>query len=77
MEIPDRIKEGLDRYVQQKCPTGDVLKAVLENNLMEAVGRADPESMSALREICSYLRFDIPSTCHGSPEKVKAWLASR
>lgn len=37
----DNIKAAIDLYAKEKVPTGDFLKAVLENNLKEAVGRAD------------------------------------
>jgi predicted nucleotidyltransferase len=70
---PD-IKESLDRYVSHGIPTGSFLEAVLENNLMEAMGRADSFNRAALYDICSYIYTKLPSVCHGSPQKVKAWL---
>jgi predicted nucleotidyltransferase len=70
---PD-IKETLDRYASQGIPTGDFLAAVLSNNLMEAMGRADSFNQATLPEICSYIYNELPSPCHGSPEKVNAWL---
>ncbi|MCR4300672.1 MAG: hypothetical protein NUV51_03605 [Sulfuricaulis sp.] len=73
--IPDRMMEALTRYVEQHVPTGDFLLAVLENNLSEAVGRADDENLQNLPAYVAYLYNEVPSTCHGSPEKVTAWLA--
>jgi predicted nucleotidyltransferase len=72
--IKSDIKDSLDRYVSQGIPTGDFLKAVLENNLMEAMGRADSFNQASLPEICSYIYNELPSPCHGSPAKVKEWL---
>jgi hypothetical protein len=66
--------ESLDRYAKEGCPTGDFLRAVLENNLMEAMGRADIYNRDCLFEICEYVYNHIPLSCHGSPEKVRAWL---
>ena len=49
--IPTRIKETIDRYVQERVRPGGFVQAVLENNLVEAFGRADDENRDALFEI--------------------------
>ena len=67
-------KDSIDRYARERCPTGDFLRAVLENDLMEAVGRADEGNLLCLHEICSYVYNHIPADCHGSREIVKVWL---
>jgi len=77
---PDRpirgdIKAALDRYAARGIPVGDFLTACLENNLMEAMGRADSYNRATIHQICMYIYNDMPSPCHGSPEKVTAWLA--
>lgn len=41
---------------------------------MGAMGRVDEDNRKDLHKICSYIYNKIPSTCHGSPEKVKARL---
>jgi hypothetical protein len=71
---PEIIKESLIRYVQDRVPTGDFLQAVLENDLMEALGRADPDNREHIFGICYYIYNYTPHICHGSPEKVKKWL---
>ena len=67
------IKDGIERYVEFGVPTGSFLQAVLENDLMEAMGRADDDNRNDIFEICSYIYNETPSACHGSPEKVKQW----
>lgn len=74
MDIPQNIKESLDRYAADKIPTGDFLYAVLTNNLMEAIGRADDYNLPCLPAICSYIYNHMPMSCHGSQKKVNAWL---
>lgn len=69
-------KITLDNYAKHRIPTGDFLRACLENNLMEAMGRADEFSKLELLEICSYIYNNMPLPCHGSPEKVARWLSS-
>jgi len=65
---------SLRSYADSGRPTGGFLRAVLENDLMEAVGRADHSSLVNLADICRYVYNDIPAPCHGSPEKVSEWL---
>lgn len=67
-------KAGIDRYVDHGCPTGSFLRAVLENDLFEAVAKADQYNRHLLADICEYIYNYTPATCHGSPEKVAAWL---
>lgn len=71
---PADIRESIDAYVQTGRPTGDFLHAVLANDLMEAVGRADVYNLEALPHICAYLYNDVPASCHGSYDTVKDWL---
>ena len=70
----DNIKEAMDRYAEVGCPTGDFLRAVLENDLMSAFGRADEENILAMREIVAYVYNELPANCHGSPEIVRGWI---
>ena len=72
--IPDELRASLDRYVQKRIPPGGFLIAVLENDLMETIGRADHHNIHFLKEICQYVHWELPSPCHGSPERVAAWL---
>jgi len=66
--------DGLRRYADDGIPPGGFLMAVLENNLMEAFGRADEQNTLDMVEIAAYVYNEIPSVCHGSPERVTAWL---
>jgi hypothetical protein len=70
----DNIREALDRYANTGCPVGGFLTAFLENNLMEAIGRADNENRRDLVEIAGYVYNEMPGNCHGSPEIVRDWI---
>jgi hypothetical protein len=75
--IRPNIKEALRRWGAREHPfVGDFLRAVLSNNLMEAVGRADGYNIRTLPAICSYVYNELPSNCHGSPEIVTLWSES-
>lgn len=72
--VPLPTLQGLQRYAQRHCPVGHFLTAVLSNDLMEAVGRADEGNRAALADICTYVFNYLPIGCWGSPAKVQAWL---
>lgn len=77
LDVREDTLDAIDRYVTLGIPTGSFLEAVLSNNLMEAMGRADMGNRLALFEICDYVYNETPAACHGSPEKVSVWLRSR
>ena len=60
--------------MEDRQPVGGFLTAVLENDLMQAFGQADQYNLAALKEILIYVRWEIPASCWGSPEKVQAHL---
>jgi hypothetical protein len=73
--IPQRIRDGLDRYAHHHLETGNFLRAVLENDLMRAFDRADAEVVAAMPAILAYVRCQLPGNCWGSPEVVSRWLS--
>lgn len=75
--IPLHLREALERYRDWHLPPGNFLRAVLENNLAETVGLADPRSFAHLREILEWLWHKMPATAWGSFERVEEWLAVR
>ena len=70
---PD-IVAAIRRYADQGIPVGGFLTAVMANDLMLAIGKADDDNVKTIPEICCYVYNETPSGCHGSPEKVKAWI---
>ena len=75
--IPPAVMRSMKGHVELGSPTGSFVQAVLENNLKEAIGRADEHSYAALRQIVSWMYNEAPSTCWGSCEKVIAWRQAR
>jgi len=66
--------ESLLLYLSDGIPTGDFLRAVLANDLMEAVGRADCDNCEALPHIVSWVYSHVPRLARGSYEAVDTWL---
>ncbi len=72
--VPEHLIDGLLRYVVNRIAPGSALTAVLENDLMEAFGRADIQTAMGMRHICEFIYNYTPNVCHGSPKKVQHWL---
>ena len=73
MMLQDAIT-SLRAYADEHIPTSGFLKAVLENDLIEAVERAHCMSRQNFFDICEYVNCHIPSNCWGSKKKVMEWL---
>ena len=73
-KIPNHMVEGLDSYINHRLKQGSFLHAVLCNDLMEAVKRADADNMAALPAYANFLHNYAPPECYGSVEEVEAWL---
>lgn len=67
--------ESLRQYRDEGWPVGDFLRALLSNDLLEAVGRADHHNIWLLPIYVGFLYNEMPSPAWGSREKVDAWLA--
>lgn len=67
-QVPQRTLDALDLWAEMAIPPGGFLKAVLQNDLFSAVGRADVENLRALPRIVEYCYNELPATCWGSPE---------
>ena len=72
--IPPRMMPAIERYVNQGIQPGDFLTAVICNDLVLAVGRADEENMANLPAYVRYFYNETPGTCWGSKEKMAAWV---
>lgn len=73
--VPEHCRPGLIDYLVEGRPPGDFLRAVLENDLKDACGRADHINLRALPEYVRFLYNHAPAPSWGSPEKVQQWLA--
>jgi len=72
--IPEHIRESVKNYIEDGCPVGDFLQAVIRNELCEAVGRADSINRNRLYDIIYFFYNFAPGACWGSPEKMQAWM---
>lgn len=76
-KIPERTLKGIYNYVEHRTEPGGFVYAVVSNNLMGAVRKADPVNEKALLEIVGFMFNYVPLGVCGSPEKVKAWIEGK
>ena len=74
LTLPDELEASIRRYVDQGIPTGGFLQACIENDLMEACGRADEQNIHLLPVIAAYLHNKTPVGCHGEKGDMKRWI---
>lgn len=71
--VPHHIRDGFKLWIENGINPGSFVMSVLENNLSEALGRADHINRDKLHSIVCWLYNFAPSDCWGSPEIVKKW----
>lgn len=74
VSLPDELKASIDAYVETGRPTGGFLEAVIDNDLMQAFGRADDSSIAALPAIIGYLYNEVDSRCWGRKGAFANWV---
>ncbi len=76
-EIPASMLPALYGYVAEGKRPGGFLTAVIENNLLAAVSRADARNLKALPVWVKFFYNCTPSECFGSVEKMREWMKAR
>ena len=74
LDAPVHILDSINRYVEHGLEPGSFVRAVLSNDLVGALNRADTAAEAGIRDILKYVRWEIPTESWGSPAKVEAWL---
>jgi hypothetical protein len=72
--VPDEGLRDLENYVAHRIEPGGFLFAVLTNNLLVAVERADETNLRLLPQWVRLLDNYVPTECWGSDDRVEAWL---
>lgn len=76
-ELPAYMEDAVIYYLLHHISPGSFLRAVLENDLREAVAQADQMNSARLKEWVQFFYNECPSACWGSPGDVQWWLAQR
>ena len=72
--IPDYMVNSIKRYLRQGIKPGGFLYAVLTNDFVNAVYRADKTNLANLPAYAYWLQTMCPREAWGSVEKVEAWI---
>lgn len=73
-QLPGHIQGAMQRYIENGIEPGGFLTAVLCNDLMGAMGKADEISRGRLWDICAFLYNEAPAPCFGSAEAFQSWI---
>jgi len=71
--LPEHMRGGAQRWIENGILPGSFMTAVLQNNLTEALNRADSINKERLHDIVAFFYNEAPSACWGSPEQVEEW----
>lgn len=74
--IPQHMVDGMVRYLVKGIPPGSFLTAVLCNDLMGAMRKADDVNIHALPSYARFLMNGAPIGAFGSEENVSDWISS-
>ena len=73
--LPDGLQGGMKRYVEDGILPGNFLTAILENDQVTAVFRADDTNVKLIPDIVKWVHWEIPNSAWGSKENVTRWMA--
>ena len=71
--VPEPMRGGVIRYIAHGIIPGGFLTALLQNDLMAAVGKADATNQRCIVDWCTFLHNYAPQGCFGSPAAVRSW----
>ena len=72
--VPEHIQGALKRYIDRGLEPGSFLGAVLSNDLIGAVVRADAVNKPAIPDIVTFLSLYVPAACWGSKTAYWDWM---
>lgn len=75
--IPEYMYGALYRYITYRIPPGGFLTAVICNDLMDAISKADGTNIHILKNYVQFLYNEAPSGCWGSRQIYNEWLAQK
>jgi hypothetical protein len=71
--IPSHMMQAMHHYVATGEVSSDFLRAVIDNNLKEAVMYADSSNVRILHIYVMWFYNRAPMNCWGSPDKRNTW----
>ncbi len=75
--LPGRYQTTMQRYLEDGIEPGSACRAILENDLAMAIGRADSDTLRQLPQIVKWLWNEIPEGAWGSKARVSGWMRAQ
>jgi len=72
--LPEHMRGGMRRYIEQGILPGGFLQAVLSDSLSQSGMRADDVNRERLLDYAHFLYEEAPLACWGSEEAVRKWV---
>lgn len=72
--IPEHMRDGIVRYIENGIEPGSFLTAVICNDLTQACACADSQNRRLLFEYIDFFYNYAPRSCWGSREKFDSWI---
>lgn len=72
--VPEHTQGSLERYFLYGLEPGSFLRAVLSNDLVSAVSRADPQNKAALADIVNWIAENAPDGSWGHSDYYTEWI---
>lgn len=72
--MKDDIKMELINYRDYGISPCPFIHAILSNNLIDAICRADAQNSIDLKEILMFVNDQLPWGCWGGPERINNWI---
>jgi len=63
--LPEHIRGGMKLYLEDHVEPGGFLRAVLENDLVGAFGKADNINRAWMFDIVTFIYNEVPASCWG------------
>lgn len=74
---PEWVRDSIARYVDHGIPTGDMLRAVLANDLQGAFARADIRTAKAMAAIVGWIYNRVPRNMCGNCAVVDSYVQAK
>lgn len=68
------MQDAFRLYIEKGIPPGSFTTAVLTNDLMGAMGRADIVNRERIFDTCVFLSSYAPIGCYGTAQRVSDWI---
>lgn len=75
--LPKSLREGARLWIEEGIGPGSFLRAVIDNNLLEACCQASRENLEHIVDITKWWYIEAPAHCWGTKGKADEWAKAR